>query len=64
MFWFGMDRTHAYMWAYTLVSVEIETIWNVVCLLEVNLSAITLCEKQSIQVVPDTANVLQYIKAL
>lgn len=59
-----MDRTRAYIWAYTLVSAEIETLWSVLCFLEVNLSAIILCEIQSIQVLPDTANVLQYIKTL
>lgn len=62
--WFGMDRTHVYMWAYTLASAEIETLSSVICLLEVNLSAIILCEKQSIQVLPDTARVLQYIQTL
>lgn len=54
----------AYIWTYTLVSAETETLWTIICLLEINLSATIQCEKQSIQVLPDTASVLQYIKDL
>lgn len=64
MLWFGIDRIHAYMCASTLVSAETETLWIVICLLEVSSSATILCEKQLIQTLPDTANVLPYITTL
>lgn len=57
-----MDQTHACMRAYSLISDETETLRSVIFLLEVNPSTIIQCEKQSIQVLPDTVNALQYIK--
>lgn len=44
------------------MSDETEPLWSVMFLLEVNPSAIILCEKQSIQVMPDTVIALQCIK--